>query len=151
MLYFPFSKVTLAALNAIAIKTSWIERVDKPTPREPDSICAALIGTAFLAWIGRVISSGVFLTADRAAGIAWSALWASFFSKQVWAIATVWFVPAFFGRLWIVSYVACGLVVKGARRLDIGLSWFNKRFDIGRKVTFTGQKGEVDLATLKPA
>jgi len=27
-----------AALNAIAIKTSWIERVDKPTPREPDSI-----------------------------------------------------------------------------------------------------------------
>jgi hypothetical protein len=27
-----------AALNAIAIKTSWIERVDKPIPGEPDSI-----------------------------------------------------------------------------------------------------------------
>lgn len=97
------------------------------------SLCAAFIGTACLAWMGRAIASGVFLTVNRTAAIAWSALWASFFSKQVWAIATVWFIPAFFGRLWIISYVGCGLLVKGGRRLDIGFSWFNKRFDIEMK------------------
>jgi hypothetical protein len=47
-----------------------------------------------------------------------------------WTIIIVWFIPAFFGRLWLITYVTCGLLLKLARRLDIGFSWFNRRFDV---------------------
>jgi hypothetical protein len=43
----------------------------------------------------------------------------------------LWFVPAFFGRLWLLTYVVSGLLLKTARRFDIGFAWFNKKFDVG--------------------
>lgn len=45
-------------------------------------------------------------------------------------LATVWFIPAFFGRVWLLLYVGCGLLLKVSRRLDIGVTWFNEKFDI---------------------
>jgi hypothetical protein len=43
---------------------------------------------------------------------------------------TVWFIPAFFGRLWLLAYVACGLLLKFAPNLQIFLKTINRRFDI---------------------
>jgi hypothetical protein len=40
------------------------------------------------------------------------------------------FVPALFGRLWLLAYVGSALLLKTARRLDLGFAWFNKRFDV---------------------
>ena len=46
------------------------------------------------------------------------------------ALVIVWFIPAFFGRLWLIVYVACGLTLRWANRLDIGFAWFNRHFDV---------------------
>jgi hypothetical protein len=40
------------------------------------------------------------------------------------------FVPAFFGRIWLLLYVGSGLLLKGARSLAGGLKIFNRCFDI---------------------
>jgi fructose-specific phosphotransferase system IIC component len=50
--------------------------------------------------------------------------------KAVAGIATIWFIPAFFGRIWLLLYVGCGLLLKVSHRLEIGVSWFNRRFDV---------------------
>jgi hypothetical protein len=42
----------------------------------------------------------------------------------------LWFIAAFFGRLWFLGYVSCGLLLKCSRRLDIGFRLFNHHFDI---------------------
>jgi hypothetical protein len=42
----------------------------------------------------------------------------------------VWLIPACFTSIWIWLYVSAGLLLKAARRLDIGFQWFNRHFDI---------------------
>ena len=45
-------------------------------------------------------------------------------------ISTAWFIPAFFGRLWFLGYVTCGLLLNFSHRLDFGFKWFTRHFDI---------------------
>jgi hypothetical protein len=40
------------------------------------------------------------------------------------------FIPAFFGRIWLLLYVCSGLLLKGAHSLAGGLKSFNRWFDI---------------------
>jgi hypothetical protein len=49
--------------------------------------------------------------------------------------AKVWFVvfPAFFASIWLWLYAGSGLILKAARRFDIGFEWFNRKFDIEKK------------------
>jgi hypothetical protein len=42
----------------------------------------------------------------------------------------VWFIPAFFGRLWLFGYVTCGLLLNFSRRLDFGFNRFTRHFDM---------------------
>jgi hypothetical protein len=41
--------------------------------------------------------------------------------------------PNFFTVLWIAVYGLAGLILTGARALDIGFEWFNRHFDIEKK------------------
>ena len=54
----------------------------------------------------------------------------SFSSVALPGTLMFWFIPAFFGRLWLLAYVGSGLLLKTARRLDLGYAWFNKKFDV---------------------
>jgi len=45
-------------------------------------------------------------------------------------VATIWFIPAFFGRLWLIAYIISGLLLKCAKNIDFGFTWFNRRFDV---------------------
>ena len=42
-------------------------------------------------------------------------------------------VPILLTTIWLVLYVAAGFLLKAAFRFDIGLKWFNRRFDIKKK------------------
>lgn len=39
-------------------------------------------------------------------------------------------LPACIGPLWLLLYLISGLILKFFRKLDLGFSWFNKKFDI---------------------
>jgi hypothetical protein len=45
----------------------------------------------------------------------------------------IFFVPVFFTSVWLWLYAASGLILKAARRFDIGFQWFNRKFDIEKK------------------
>jgi hypothetical protein len=38
--------------------------------------------------------------------------------------------PTFFTACWVIFYGAGGMVLRIARALDVGFTWFNRRFDI---------------------
>lgn len=42
-------------------------------------------------------------------------------------------IPAFLTSIWLWLYAGSGLILKAARRFDIGFGWFNRRFDIEKK------------------
>jgi hypothetical protein len=48
-------------------------------------------------------------------------------------VASLWFFPAFFTSIWLWLYAGSGLLLRAARRFDVGFQWFNRRFDIERK------------------
>jgi hypothetical protein len=91
------------------------------------AICAAFIGNTLYS----AILFGDFSIAN-AVGTAWVLSFTIVRAPENvrWVYFTVWFIPAFFGRLWLLAYVGCGLLLKVARRLDIGFAWFNRRFDV---------------------
>jgi hypothetical protein len=64
--------------------------------------------------------------------VAWAMLTDPFTmgSIAVSAAAAIWFIPAFFGRLWLIAYVTSGLLLKCAKGFDFGFGWFNRRFDV---------------------
>ena len=43
------------------------------------------------------------------------------------------YVGGLFALLWLWLYVGSGLILKAARRFDIGFNWFNCKFDIEKK------------------
>jgi hypothetical protein len=48
-------------------------------------------------------------------------------------LVALFFFPAFFTSLWLWLYAGSGLLLKGARRVDVGFRWFNSHFDIEKK------------------
>ena len=48
-------------------------------------------------------------------------------------VGWVWFLPTFFTSIWLWLYAVSGMVLKTARRFDIGFQWFNRKFDIEKK------------------
>jgi hypothetical protein len=49
-------------------------------------------------------------------------------------LIAIWcFIPALFGRLWWLLYVASGLILKCAIRLESGIKIFNRLFDIKKQ------------------
>jgi hypothetical protein len=91
--------------------------------------CAAVVGTMLFLVFG-ALCRGEF----RIIPYLLSHLWAPKQLPSTMLIityyATVWFIPAFVGRLWLLAYVLCGLLLKSAPWLQIFLKWFNRRFDI---------------------
>jgi hypothetical protein len=49
------------------------------------------------------------------------------------AVKGAYFYAAFFTSIWLWAYAGAGFLLKGARRLDVGFAWFNRRFDIEKK------------------
>ena len=94
------------------------------------AVCAAFMGTTFLVWIGGSMIQRTIIPIVQVAERVWAFFWPDLWTQQLSAVSTVWFIPAFFGRLWILSFVGCGLLLRVARRLDIGFEWFNRRFDV---------------------
>ena len=94
------------------------------------AVCAAFIGTAFSLWIVNVVFRGVDLPIDYTVQKVWSVFRGDLWTHQLSTVATVWFIPAFFGRFWMIAYVISGLLWKVARPLDRGFAWFNRRFDV---------------------
>jgi hypothetical protein len=41
--------------------------------------------------------------------------------------------PVFFAFLWFFLYSCSGVLLKAARRFDMGFDWFNRHFDIEKK------------------
>ena len=82
----------------------------------PMAILASVIGSTILL---AIVGYPGWPTVDQ---------WLSIFTNP--AALVLWFIPAFFGRLWLLAYVGPALLLKTARRLDLGFAWFNKRFDV---------------------
>lgn len=49
------------------------------------------------------------------------------------SVSPVVILPAFFTSIWLWLYAGSGLILKAARRFDIGFDWFNRKFDIEKK------------------
>jgi hypothetical protein len=47
--------------------------------------------------------------------------------------STLTIYPAFLTSIWLWLYAGSGFLLKAVRRFDIGLEWFNRRFDIEKK------------------
>jgi hypothetical protein len=104
--------------------------------------CAALTGETIFLWLNPAFNYDTLISIDHAVRAMWFVLFPTTpeMAREVqhlfWnpvnlgGIVTVYFIPAFFGRLWFLTYVGCGLLLKAARRLDIGFSWFNRCFDV---------------------
>jgi hypothetical protein len=92
--------------------------------------CAALLGTTFFVCWAVAMNGPVPIA--FAVQKTWSFFLESFFEPKELAgpTSTLWLIPAFIGRLWLVMYVGCGLLLIAARRLDIGFAWFNRHFDV---------------------
>jgi hypothetical protein len=86
----------------------------------PFAIIAFIIGFSVEALLAHAVWSFI-LKAVRVQGPL------GFYENQV---VFLWFIPAFFGRLWLLAYFGSGMLLKTARRLDIGFAWFNKKFDV---------------------
>jgi hypothetical protein len=46
------------------------------------------------------------------------------------ALGPIIFIPAFFGRIWLLAYVISGVLLKISKNIDFGFAWFNRRFDV---------------------
>jgi hypothetical protein len=55
------------------------------------------------------------------------------FLGSQWTVLTIWFIPAFFGTIWLALYACSGLILKFAGSFDAGLFWFNRLFDLRKK------------------
>jgi hypothetical protein len=53
-------------------------------------------------------------------------------SGKMW-LNVLFFYPAFFTSVWLWLYAGSGLLLKAARRFDVGFDWFNRKFDIEHK------------------
>jgi hypothetical protein len=91
--------------------------------------CASLIGMIIFAVI---LASATDLYHSQPIFRLVKGLWYGLLHDQTsrLAYAILWFIPAFFGRLWLLSYVASGRILKVAHHLDIGFVWFNEKFDV---------------------
>jgi hypothetical protein len=60
--------------------------------------------------------------------------------RTLWLITIVWFIPAFAGRLWLLMFVVCSLLLRSSRRMDLGFAWLNPHLDVeNRPLQFIGQ------------
>lgn len=48
-------------------------------------------------------------------------------------VAFVSLLPAFLPSLWVWLYASSGLVLKVARRFDLGFDWFKRHLDVEKK------------------
>jgi hypothetical protein len=95
------------------------------------AVCAAFIGTAFLMWMGSAMFQGTILPFGYTVERVWSLFRIDLWTEQLPAVTTVWFIPALFGRLWIVSYVGCGLLLRVTHHhLRTAFEWFKRSFDV---------------------
>ena len=49
------------------------------------------------------------------------------------ALGPIIFIPAFFGRIWLLAYMIGGFLLKLSKHIDFGFRWFNLRFDVKNK------------------
>jgi hypothetical protein len=42
----------------------------------------------------------------------------------------LWLLPVFFASVWLWLYAVSGLLLKAARRIELGFRWFNSKADI---------------------
>lgn len=55
------------------------------------------------------------------------------FTKREFNELAFFVYPAFFTSIWLWLYAGSGLVLKAARRFDVGFQWFNRKADIEKK------------------
>jgi hypothetical protein len=65
------------------------------------AIGAALVGTVFVVWIGSGGAIPISNAIVRVPSFFFAGLW---IPQVLSAVATVWFIQAFFGRLWLLVY-----------------------------------------------
>jgi hypothetical protein len=100
--------------------------------------CAVFVGSTILTWSLHAIHaynltpisietaiSNIWNYILPVLGTPWNMPW-----QARWTFIMSWYLPAFFGRLWLLAYVGSGLLLKVARRFDIGFRWFNRHFDV---------------------
>jgi hypothetical protein len=94
--------------------------------------CAAFVGSILLVYVFLLLGDDVFVLM-YVYGFLHENLTNFKHLKLEPALFAVWFIPAFVGRLWFIAYVTSGLLLKYAKSLDFGFTWFNRRFDVQKQ------------------
>jgi hypothetical protein len=50
-----------------------------------------------------------------------------------WDLNVAFYYPTCLTAIWLWLYALSGILLKAARRFDIGFEWFNQKFDIEKK------------------